>query len=136
MVTGKTPFQSGRPMRLATQLVQTPPPSPCSLRMDLSLAVEQVILRAIAKRPTDRYSSVQDFANEFRLALTTASSINMSLALSSASPAKERADVANPVTPPVPAPTPTASLGSRDFFALTWQQVDHVSNLSKDDTLS
>ncbi len=134
MVTGKTPFQSGTPMRLATQLVQTPPPSPCSLRMGLSLAVEQVILRAIAKRPADRYSSVQDFANEFRLALTTASSINMPPALSSGSPAKERANVANPVTPPVPAPTPTASLRSRDSFALTWQKVEDASNLAKDDT--
>jgi eukaryotic-like serine/threonine-protein kinase len=135
MVTGKTPFQSGTPMELAIQLVQTPPPSPCSLRRDLSLAVEQVILRAIAKHPADRYSSVQDFANEFRLALTTGSSINMPPALSSASPTKERANIANPVTPPVPAPTPTASLRSRDFFALTWQKVEDASNLATDDTL-
>ena len=134
MVTGKTPFQSGTPMRLATQLVQMPPPAPCSLRMDLSLAVEQVILQAIAKRPADRYSSVQDFANEFRLALTTGSSINMPPALSSASPAKERADVANPITPAVPAPTPTASLGSGDSFALTGQKVEDASNLTKGDT--
>src|SRR6266700_1390261 len=111
MVTGKTPFQSGTPMRLATQLVQTFPPSPCSLGIDLPLAVEQVILRAIAKRAADSSSSVP-----------------------SAGSVKEKADVANPVTPAVPASTVSASHRSRDLSTLTSQKVENGSKSAEDDT--
>ena len=60
------------PMQIAMQQISTPPPSPRSLREDLPIPAEQVILRAMAKKPADRYSSAQDIASAFRLALAVA----------------------------------------------------------------
>jgi serine/threonine protein kinase len=72
MVTGATPFQGETPMQIAAQHLQFPPPSPRLLRPDLPAAAEQVILRALAKRPSERYATTQEFASAFRLALASA----------------------------------------------------------------
>jgi serine/threonine protein kinase len=72
MVTGNPPFKGEMPMQVALQHLQVPPPSPCSFRADLPTAAEQIILRALAKRPADRYMHAQDLANAFRLALVVA----------------------------------------------------------------
>ncbi|HEU5227406.1 MAG TPA: serine/threonine-protein kinase [Ktedonobacteraceae bacterium] len=69
MVTGTTPFQGETPMQIAAQHLQIPPPSPQMLRSDLPTAAEQVILRALAKRPADRYASAQELANAFQMSL-------------------------------------------------------------------
>ena len=69
MVTGTTPFQGETPMQIAAQHLQIPPPSPQMLRPDLPVATEQVMLRALAKRPTERYMRAQDLANAFRMSL-------------------------------------------------------------------
>ncbi len=72
MVTGTTPFQGETPMQIAAQHLQIPPPSPQMLRPDLPIAAEQVILRALAKRPSERYSRAEDLSNAFRSALLSA----------------------------------------------------------------
>ncbi|GCE48681.1 serine/threonine protein kinase [Thermosporothrix hazakensis] len=72
MVTGTTPFQGEVPMQIAAQHLQIPPPSPLMLRPDLPIAAEQVILRSLAKRPNDRYSTAQELAASFRNALEMA----------------------------------------------------------------
>jgi serine/threonine protein kinase len=70
MVTGRLPFQGETPLAIAAQQVQDTPPSPSSLRPDLPVAAEQVILRSLAKKPTERYTHMQDVAHAFRVALT------------------------------------------------------------------
>ncbi len=69
MITGTTPFQGETPMQIAAQHLQIPPPSPQMLRPDLPITSEQVMLRALAKRPSDRYMRAQDLANAFRMSL-------------------------------------------------------------------
>ncbi len=69
MITGTTPFQGENPMQLASQHLHIPPPSPQLLRPNLPTTAEQVILRALAKRPSERYACVQDLAQAFRTAL-------------------------------------------------------------------
>ncbi len=69
LVTGTTPFQGETPMQIAAQHLQIPPPSPQLLRPDLPIAAEQVILRSLAKLPTDRYMYARDLADAFRVAL-------------------------------------------------------------------
>ncbi len=69
MITGTTPFQGETPMQIASQHLQISPPSPHLLRPDLPVAAEQVILRALAKHPYERYNCVQDLAQAFRTAL-------------------------------------------------------------------
>lgn len=72
MLTGTTPFQGETPMQIAAQHLQIPPPSPQMLRPELPIAAEQVVLRAMAKRPGDRYMRAQDMAKAFRSALAHA----------------------------------------------------------------
>ncbi len=72
MVTGTVPFKGEMPMRVALQHLNTLPPQPRSLRPDLPSGAEQVILRALAKRSSDRYMFAHDLANTFRQALETA----------------------------------------------------------------
>ncbi len=69
MVTGTTPFQGETPMQIAAQHLQIPPPSPQMLRPDLPVATEQVILRSLAKRPSERYATARELADAFRLTL-------------------------------------------------------------------
>jgi eukaryotic-like serine/threonine-protein kinase len=72
MVTGSVPFKGEMPMKVAMHHLHTPPPSPRTMRPDLPLAAEAVILRALAKNPEDRYAHTPDFANAFRQALEAA----------------------------------------------------------------
>jgi serine/threonine protein kinase len=69
LLTGTTPFQGETPMQIAAKQLQTPPPSPRSLRPDVPVAAEQVMLKAMSKRPADRYTCGQDFADAFRNSL-------------------------------------------------------------------
>ncbi len=71
MVTGSAPFQGESLVEVAKKQLQNPASSPCSKRTDLPLAAEQVILRALAKQPADRYAHALDLASAFRLALET-----------------------------------------------------------------
>src|SRR5438874_3727616 len=73
MVTGSAPFQGESLVEVAKKHLQDTPPSPCSKRTDVTLAAEQVILRALSKRPGHRYAHAQDLAAAFRLALETPS---------------------------------------------------------------
>ncbi len=73
MVTGSTPFQGKTMIELAKKHVQEAPQSPRTKRTDLPLTAEQVILRAMTKRPAHRYAKAQELALAFRLTLETAS---------------------------------------------------------------
>jgi len=79
MVTGTTPFQGETPMQIAAQHLQIPPPAPQMLRPDLPVAAEQVILRALAKQPGDRYVCAKDLAEAFRMALAGTARVQGSL---------------------------------------------------------
>jgi serine/threonine protein kinase/DUF4097 and DUF4098 domain-containing protein YvlB len=68
MVTGTVPFTG----KEATQLQHNHPQSPRVFRPDLPVTAEQVMLKALAVQPTDRYLHVQAFARAFREALIAA----------------------------------------------------------------
>lgn len=72
MVTGAALFQGATLGEVAMKHIKAAPASPRSLRADLPQAAEQVMLRALAKRPEDRYSHARDLASAFRLALAAA----------------------------------------------------------------
>src|SRR5215469_4597294 len=69
MLTGTTPFQGETPMQIAAQQLHGQSPSPRQYRSDLPFAAEQVIVKALAKRPADRYTHAQELATAFRMAV-------------------------------------------------------------------
>jgi predicted ATPase/DNA-binding CsgD family transcriptional regulator len=58
---GRRPFE-GTPIEIAMQHLSAPPPLLLDQVPDLAPAVEEVVMRALAKEPELRYPSVQDFA--------------------------------------------------------------------------
>jgi WD40 repeat protein/serine/threonine protein kinase len=59
-ITGRRPFE-GTAAEVAMQHVMKPPPSLVALVPTLSKAVEEILLKALAKDPRDRFVAVQDF---------------------------------------------------------------------------
>jgi serine/threonine protein kinase len=65
LVTGRLPFQGESPFAVAIQQIQDAPQSPREIRPTLSAAAEAAIMRALAKRPEDRFRSATAFAEAF-----------------------------------------------------------------------
>jgi WD40 repeat protein/serine/threonine protein kinase len=64
LLTGRLPFE-GSSINVLWKIGNEDPPAPSSLRPDLDLALEAIVLKAMARRTEDRYTS----AVEFRAAL-------------------------------------------------------------------
>jgi serine/threonine protein kinase len=64
LVAGQPPFTAGTsdgPFTLMAKHVQAPPQPPSVHRPGLDLELEQLILKAISKRPEDRFQTGQEF---------------------------------------------------------------------------
>src|ERR1700704_2475783 len=64
LVTGQPPFtatEADGPFTLMAKHVQAPPKPPSVYRPGLDVAVEQVILKSLSKRPEDRFQTGQEF---------------------------------------------------------------------------
>lgn len=70
MLLGVLPFDSDTPYGMMYKHFGEPPPRPRTLNPDLPPALERVMLCALEKQPAARYSSTQQFADEFAQALT------------------------------------------------------------------
>ena len=64
MVTGELPFNGGSAVEIAMKQVNDPPPPPTRKNRLLSPALEQVIMRALAKDPALRFRSAREMADE------------------------------------------------------------------------
>ncbi len=62
MLTGQVPFDGEKPVAVAMQQVSDPPDDPRTLRGDISPELAAVVLKALAKRPSDRYRTADEFA--------------------------------------------------------------------------
>jgi serine/threonine-protein kinase len=62
MVCGQVPFQQVDPVALAMAHVGRKPASPQSLVPELPQSLCEAILKALAKQPEQRFSSLSDFA--------------------------------------------------------------------------
>jgi serine/threonine protein kinase len=62
MLTGVRPFESSDRMTLLNQVLTLRPPKPTSRRPEIPPAVDDVLLRALAKDPAERWPSIMAFA--------------------------------------------------------------------------
>ncbi len=72
MLTGIVPFNDPSPASLALQHITQLPPPPRTINPDLSLEVEAVLLKALEKKPKDRYQNGEKLLYALEKALTVA----------------------------------------------------------------
>ena len=68
LLSGEPPFHRDEGMAVLYAQLSAPPPLLTSRRSDLSPAVDEVLSRALAKAPEDRYASCGEFADALRMA--------------------------------------------------------------------
>jgi serine/threonine protein kinase len=69
MLVGHVPFTGESPTAIMMKHLQEPPPSVLDERKDLPAAVGRVVMRAMAKRPEDRFQTVSELAEELSAAV-------------------------------------------------------------------
>ncbi len=69
MVTGRVPFVADTPLAVLFKHVTDPLPLPSAVKSDIPEAIEQVILKALAKDPQDRFATAVDFGAAWKHAL-------------------------------------------------------------------
>jgi len=62
LITGRPPFDAQEQAALVNQIYHHAPPPPSGLRAGVGPGVDAVILRALAKRPDERYAGWDEFA--------------------------------------------------------------------------
>jgi tRNA A-37 threonylcarbamoyl transferase component Bud32 len=72
-LTGRRPYPGEGAAELMYAHLNQPPPAATRLRPDLPAALDEVVARALAKEPGERYGSVAEFAVASRAALGTES---------------------------------------------------------------
>jgi tRNA A-37 threonylcarbamoyl transferase component Bud32 len=68
MVTGQVPFVADTPLAVIFKHVSDPLPLPSTIKPGLPEPIEQVILKALAKDPADRFASAAEFASAWKRA--------------------------------------------------------------------
>jgi serine/threonine-protein kinase len=66
ILTDQAPFSGGDTAAVLRKVIHEPPAAPRSLDASIPKALEAVCLKALAKRPEDRYGSARDLADEIR----------------------------------------------------------------------
>ena len=64
MLTGKVPFTGDSAIEIAMKHLNELPKPPSKIRPEVSEELDQVVLRALAKAPEDRYQTAEDFAED------------------------------------------------------------------------
>lgn len=104
LLTEELPFDATKPYELMNLHCNHMPPPPHQKRPDVPEAVSEVIFRAIAKKTTDRFPNVTEFAQAFQNAISnqpTSFTPKSALGL-------EETPVAQAYIPPIPASVPEA----------------------------
>lgn len=68
MLTGKLPFEADTPLDVALMHVQQTVPSLHAIKQDIPMFLEQIVDKALAKKPEDRYNSAQELLIDLKKA--------------------------------------------------------------------
>ncbi len=69
MLTGRVPFMAESPVAISLKHIQTAPISPGKLNSEIPPMIEEVILKAMAKDPAQRYQQAQELSTAYWKAL-------------------------------------------------------------------
>jgi tetratricopeptide (TPR) repeat protein len=65
-IAGKPPFDGGSKIEICAKVIRDDPPPPSRFNSDVSSKLDGIILKALAKKPDDRYQSADAFLAELR----------------------------------------------------------------------
>jgi beta-lactam-binding protein with PASTA domain/predicted Ser/Thr protein kinase len=64
MLTGKTPFTGDTPIEIAMKHLNEAPRPPSQHRKEIPPELDQIVLRVLAKDPTERYQTAEEFSED------------------------------------------------------------------------
>jgi beta-lactam-binding protein with PASTA domain/tRNA A-37 threonylcarbamoyl transferase component Bud32 len=64
MLTGKVPFSGDSAIEIAMKHLNDAPKPPSKIRPEIPEEIDQVVLRALAKNPEDRYQTAEEFSED------------------------------------------------------------------------
>jgi branched-chain amino acid transport system substrate-binding protein len=105
MATGRAPFNAETPIAIVIKHINDPLPPPRLINPALPEALERVILKALAKRPDDRYATAADLVRAVQQALPETSLAAAAVETAAIAPAET---VVRPTAPAPSAPAPRA----------------------------
>ncbi len=77
MLTGRVPFEAENPVAIAKMHVDNQPQPPKELNAEIPEAVNDIVLKAIAKQPSKRYQKSEEFAADLKKVIADPESINV-----------------------------------------------------------
>jgi serine/threonine protein kinase/TolA-binding protein len=93
LLTGSYPFEANNEMALLLAHAQEPPMDPCALEPSLSKSMAAVLLRALAKRPEDRFDSGAELVNALETAIAGSAEVTQPSYATPSTPGAPRAPV-------------------------------------------
>ena len=69
MLTGRVPFDADTPVSIALKHMQEKPVEPIRINQDIPLAVNNIIMKAMQKEPSARYSSATEMLKDLSMSL-------------------------------------------------------------------
>ena len=112
LAVGRLPYDADTPLAVVLKHINDPLPMPRALKPDLPERVEQVILKALAKNPDDRYSDVNDLMADLKQAMGWTGDTPTNMMKAGAAIKLTGATIAGKigaVTPPVPGKSSSAT---------------------------
>jgi serine/threonine-protein kinase len=65
LITGKVPFNGGGEYAIATSHLKSEPVNPQTINPNISSQLSKIVLKSLAKSPSDRFQTAQDFLSAF-----------------------------------------------------------------------
>src|ERR1044072_2032140 len=65
-ITGKTPFYADNVMETCAKILRDDPPPPSSINPQILPALDKITLKALAKKPGERYQNIEELAGDLR----------------------------------------------------------------------